>query len=131
MEHQVTRYFLEFVTSSRTPRTKMSLLGWTCLRPLDSGPSHVRNSKGKHSLPPPTDTLAGEIVPPLDQLATAGHGYAGSDGTKCITTRTEDRSNPIVYGLCPSNIKPVCKKRIGKTSIKRKCKFLIEFSNKR
>ena len=60
---------------------------------------------------PPTDTLAGEIVSTLEQLATAGHGYAGPDGTKCITTRTGDRSNPLLYGVCPSDIKPVCKRR--------------------
>ena len=60
------------------------------------------------------DNSAGEVAPALNQLASAGSSYGGSDGTKCVVSGTLDRTDPLIYGPCPSDAKPVCKKRIGR-----------------
>ena len=60
------------------------------------------------------DNLAGEVSPELDQLASAGFGYGGSDGTSCLVSKTMTRTDPLIYGPCPSDAKAVCKKRIGR-----------------
>ena len=50
----------------------------------------------------------------LTQVATAGSGYGGPDGTRCVVTRTLDRNLPLEFkNPCPADVKPVCKKRIG------------------
>ena len=128
----------ESETSIRTAPTRMWSLLWTCPSTLDSGLSHVRRKNtvvdsqtqrhnprhicpdSPHHICPDSlhhicpDDLAGDINPALDQLASAGTGYGGSDGTKCVVSRTWDRTNPLIYGACPSDAKPVCKKRIGR-----------------
>ena len=60
------------------------------------------------------DNHAGEVAPALNQLASAGSGYGGSDGSKCVVGDTLDRTDPLMYGPCPSDAKTVCKKRIGR-----------------
>ena len=89
---------------------------WTCLSTLDSDLSHVRmqNASGLHHICP--DDLAGDISPELDQLASAGFGYGGSDGTSCVVSKTmsASRTDSLIYGPCPADAKAVCKKRLGR-----------------
>ena len=93
---------------------------WTCQNTLDSGLSHVRKEETRitvqrhHLHHICADNLAGETAPALNQLASAGLGYGGPDGTKCVVSRTTDRTDPLMYGACPSDAKPVCKKRMGR-----------------
>ena len=74
------------------------------------------------------DDHAGEIVNTLTQVATAGSGYGGPDGTRCVVTRTMDRNPPVLEfkSPCPADVKPICKKRIG-NSMSAEFKTILTF----